>query len=334
MAVSRIDLKGQSISMDGETADRLIRLGSGDAALLYLYLLRRQGSYDPVEAAHALGWTGPQLESALAQLRQLGLAGGTEATAPSPSEPVPTPDQAPEYTADDLAVELSDRRSPFAALLDEVERALGRKLPNSQVLILLELYDYAGIPAEVLLVLVHWLQARYQRKYGPGKRLSMKYVRQVAYQWKERGLDTLEAADGYIAQQNYRETREGELLGALNIFGRQPTATERRHLAQWLEWGFGGEAVAVAYDITMTNLGRLNWNYCNAILRRWHEKGLHTAQEVRAEQKQERPAAPAGRSSGGKPAAAPPKDVESQRRENQRGIQEMKRLLEQMKQEE
>ena len=331
MAVQRIDLKDQSVSMDGVTADRLIRLGSGDAALLYLYLLRAQGAYDPAEAGRALGWKRAQLDAALAQLGQLGLAKG--AAALSAAEPVPVPDQAPEYTAEEIAAELRDQNGTFAALLREVENLFGRRLTTAQVSILLELYDYVGLPGEVLFTLISWLNERNRKKYGPGKRLSMSYVKRVGYQWKENGYDTLEAADEYIASVQQRESREGAMLAALSIYGRPAAAGERRFLQQWLEWGFPAETVAVAYDITLTNTGRMNWNYCNAILRRGHEKGLHTPQEVRSEHKSApRAAAPAGQHA----AARQPSEEElaSQRRENQRGLAEMKRVLERMRQSE
>ena len=123
------------------------------------------------------------------------------------------------------------------------------------------------------------------------------------------------------------------MLAALGIYGRPAAAGERRFLQQWLEWGFPAETVAVAYDITLTNTGRMNWNYCNAILRRWHEKGLHTPQEVRSEHK----SAPRAAASTGQHAAArqpSEEELASQRRENQRGLAEMKRVLERMRQSE
>lgn len=30
----------------------------------------------------------------------------------------------------------------------------------------------------------------------------------------------------------------------------------------------------------MTNTGQLKWNYMNRIIQSWHEKGLHTTQEI------------------------------------------------------
>ena len=46
--------------------------------------------------------------------------------------------------------------------------------------------------------------------------------------------------------------------------------------------GFSPEAVALAYDKTVLKCHELKWPYCNGILKRWHEAGLHTIEEIRA----------------------------------------------------
>lgn len=53
--------------MTAQAADRLLKLDSGDAALLYIHLLRRGG-------ADGLKWSPERLQSALDQLRAQGLA--------------------------------------------------------------------------------------------------------------------------------------------------------------------------------------------------------------------------------------------------------------------
>lgn len=40
------------------------------------------------------------------------------------------------------------------------------------------------------------------------------------------------------------------------------------------------ESIALAYDRTVTNTGSLKWNYMDSIIRSWHEKGLHSPEEI------------------------------------------------------
>lgn len=44
--------------------------------------------------------------------------------------------------------------------------------------------------------------------------------------------------------------------------------------------GFGCDAIAEAYDRTVVATGARKWAYLNRILMSWHEKGLHTPEEI------------------------------------------------------
>ena len=63
----------ETISMSGDAARRLIGCGSGDAALLYLYILTSGGKYDRDEAAARMGRSQAQVDTAMAVLARLGL---------------------------------------------------------------------------------------------------------------------------------------------------------------------------------------------------------------------------------------------------------------------
>ena len=58
--------------------------------------------------------------------------------------------------------------------------------------------------------------------------------------------------------------------------------------------GFQEDALAMAYERTCLNTGGLSWAYMNKILLRWHENGLHTAEQVRNGDR--KPAVPRGAS--------------------------------------
>ena len=68
----------------------------------------------------------------------------------------------------------------------------------------------------------------------------------------------------------------------LGLGDRRPSPSEEKYLLSWLEMGFSPEAVELAYDKTVLKCRELKWSYLNGILRRWHEKGLHTLAEIQA----------------------------------------------------
>jgi DnaD/phage-associated family protein len=67
---------------------------------------------------------------------------------------------------------------------------------------------------------------------------------------------------------------------ALGLGKRRAVETEERYIRSWIDMGFTVDAVALAYDKTVIYKKELNWRYLNGILRRWHEKGWHTAEEI------------------------------------------------------
>ena len=95
-------LPGSVLALSGQAADRLLRLDSGDAALLYLHLLRR-GALD------GLPWPSARLQTAQAALASIGLA-PEPAAMPAPDAPpppvLPADQPPPEYSSEDLSAAL------------------------------------------------------------------------------------------------------------------------------------------------------------------------------------------------------------------------------------
>ena len=78
-------------------------------------------------------------------------------------------------------------------------------------------------------------------------------------------------------------------MKALNLPERLPAPSEEKYLAAWQDMGFPPETVAMAYDKTVLRCGEFRWAYCNGILKKWHQAGLHSPAQV---EKGDRPARP------------------------------------------
>ena len=118
------------------------------------------------------------------------------------------------------------------------------------------------------------------RRRGSSRNPSLRTIEKEAYAWAERGIDSIEEASAFIQAQNVRASRLSQLMGALQIRGRNLTPAEEKYAQSWLEMGFDNESISMAYERTCLNTGGLNWAYMNKILQRWHSQGLHTAQAV------------------------------------------------------
>lgn len=318
--MARIRMKREPIALLPETADLLISRGSGDAALLYLYLLRKHGEYDPATAKTDLNWTTAQVVSAFTHLTELGLV---DDPTPEERKNAPQAEECPHYTSEDINSELAADGSDFKALLTEMEHLLGKTFSATDLRILLELYDHLAMPAEVLIELTAWQIEETEGKYGPGRRPRMGEVKAAAYRWKKNGIDTLEDAESYIKKQTYFKGREGELLQAVGITNRSAIEGERRFLHQWTEWGFGPDAVRMAYERTVLRVGGMKWPYCNGILRRWNDKNAHTVEEIQALEKNSSRSVLNPQPTGHAGAGQQPVQVPSTARQNAAWMQRM-----------
>lgn len=306
-------IPGGVVSMTGEAAERLISAGNGDAALLYLCLLRLGG--DVGAARKALKWTEERLHGAHGRLVELKLVKHTPAAESAAAKP--EPDEPPEYTAADIAQEL-ESGSSFSALVTEVQRRLGKVLSTTDLKILFTVYDYLALPAEVILMLVTWCVRQTEEKYGSGRKPTLPQIRTEAFRWKRRGADTHEAAEEYLKRMAALNGRSARLLPLVGITGRAPVDGERKYLDVWAELGFEDEAVRLAYEKTVLKKQAMSWPYMNSILKSWHQKGLHTTAQIRAEDS-------SYRRDAGRPAAAPSQAETDQRAQDD--IRWMKEFL-------
>lgn len=268
-------LPDRVVSMTPKSADALLALGNGDAALLYLALLRQEGELPA--AQRALGWTEGRRDAAYAALLTAGLV-APPAPGPAPAPPAPA---APEYVTRDILAAL-EGDSAFAQLQEQVEQRLGRLLSPADLKALYSVYDYLALPPEVILLLTAWCVEEMERKYGPGQRPRLSQIKKTAQRWHDSGLDTLEAADGYLRRQAALRGREGEVFPLIGVRDRQPLDREREYVATWLDWGFSPEAIQLAYQKTVMKKQSMSWPYMNSILKNWHGKGLHTCREIEA----------------------------------------------------
>lgn len=276
-----IYLPGGILSLAVGAADRLMASGSGDAALLYLYLLKTGGAYDSAQAARALRWEPARADAALSLLNGMALA-AEKPPAPAP-QTLPEP---PEYSSADINRELEDKASPFPALVGEVQKRLGKPLSTSDLKSLYAIYDFSGLPPEVILLAVNWTVEEHQRKYGALRMPRMPQIQREAFRWKERGVDTAEAAEAHLKRLTLLRERSAQVLALLDIRDRPPVAKEKEYIAAWTDMGFGDDAIRLAYEKTVLKKQSMNWPYMDSILKNWHQKGLHTVEQVKAQDSQ------------------------------------------------
>lgn len=274
-------MNATDLRIEKKNTEKLLAAASGDAALLYLYLHSGNAMADAEKALHL---SSSRLSCAGATLRQLGLWEEQRVRTIAGERPA--------YSETDV-MRAMDGDWEFRSLYGEVQRLLGRSLNTEELKILLGFVRYLGLPGDVICVLVCYCKERARQK-GSLRNPSLRTIEKEAYAWAEQGIDTMEEAAAFIQAQNLRRSRLGQLMKTLQIRGRNLTPGEEKFANQWLEMGFQTDAIAIAYERTCLNTGGLSWAYMHKILTRWHEAGLHTAEEVKRGDK--KPSVPKGAS--------------------------------------
>ena len=259
----------ESVKISQTDMKKLLSAASPDSALLYLYI---QSGNTLEQAEKELNLNPSRLNTAAATLRQLGLICDDRRCPIAPGE-------RPGYSERDV-LEAMEEDNSFRGLYGEVQRLLGRSLNTEELKILLGFVRYLGLTPDLISVLVCYCKDRARQK-GSMRNPSLRTIEKEAYAWAERGIDTLEEAAAFIHTQNVRNSRLHRLMNTLQIRGRNLTAAEERYAQSWLDMGMDEDAISMAYERTCLNTGGLNWNYMNKILQRWHEQGLHTAEDIR-----------------------------------------------------
>ncbi len=259
----------QGIALTSEELKKLLSCGCPDAVALYLYRKADQ----PLETAlEALHFTVPQMVGATDCLRQLGLweAARTPVVKPEP----------PLYTEQDVHTAIRESKGEFSKLVGEAQRRLGRTLSTEELKTLLSFTDYLRLPTDVIGLLLSYCVERSRRR---GTRApSMRSIEKEAYRWADESIDNLETACFYVQQQLQLHTRVAQLRLYLQIEQRRLTSSEEQYLLSWIQMGFPDDVIRLAYERTCLNTGALKWNYMNSILKSWHEKNLHTINEISA----------------------------------------------------
>lgn len=264
---------GGIVSMPREAVVRLLKQDQGDGALLYLALLVSEpGDSLP-------NWPPERMEAARKALLELGLLDPEQILQPSVPEKR-EPEEPPAYNREDVTLALQSSRE-FPALVEEMQRHLGKILSPTDLQTLLLLCDFLALPAEVILLLTSWCKEKIQKKYGPGRMPTLPQIKTEAFRWQREGIDSLDTAEAYIQKQKKNLQAANRLLPVLGITGREAIAAESRYLEKWSEQGFSDDAVRLAYEKTVLKKQSMNWPYMDSILRSWHQKGFHTAEQVK-----------------------------------------------------
>lgn len=256
----------EAVCLSSEEMRILLACRCTDAVQLYLY--RKSG--EPLELAMAaLEFSADRMRKAAEVLRDIGCWDKVEKLKPAAPE-------RPRYSEADLAKVMENKN--HENFVGEAQRRLGRTLSTEELKTLFGFMDHLHMSTEVAALLLSFCVERNRKK---GIRVpSMRAIEKEAYHWADENIETMEVALRYIQVRNQIHSRISHLCSKMQINGRKLTDSEEQYMTKWIQMGFPDDVVLLAYEKTCVNTGGLKWAYMNSILKSWHEKNLHTVQDI------------------------------------------------------
>ena len=172
------------------------------------------------------------------------------------------------YTMDEIRN--FNSRENVRELIFITEQYLGRTLTRSDLNIIFFWYDELKLPTDVIEVIIENCVAK-------GKS-SLYYMQKVAEDFASRNIRTVKEAK---TAMNQGSSLYYAVLKAFGIRGRNLVPAEQDFLNQWSDrMGFSTEVIEEACSRTIRSTHEANFAYANSILKKWHENGIRTLDDI------------------------------------------------------
>ncbi len=163
-------------------------------------------------------------------------------------------------------------------LFDTYERLAGRPPKYSEQRTLMVLTEEVGLPCEVTMMLVEYC-------FNIDK-ATPAYMKAVALDWVQNGIDDLPKAEERIRLLQSRTAAEKSLRARLGLSSSFSTK-QKQMIAEWADMGISDALIDEAYDITLTNTGKMSFPYMDKILKKWHSEGITDPSQIKKDKKPE-----------------------------------------------
>lgn len=164
--------------------------------------------------------------------------------------------------------------SDFSLVCRVAGDCLQKQLTKNDYSSLFYLYDFVRLPAPVICGIIEDSTACEKK--------SLQYIFKKAVGLYEEGIDTYDKFEAYVARRDAINSDIGKLRRLCGMGDRALTSKEKKLFDTWFgEWSFPFEMVELAYEKTIDTTGKLSTTYMNGILRRWHESGFATVEDVK-----------------------------------------------------
>ena len=259
------DLCCDALVIPGAALEKCLREANESQLKIYLYLLKN-GSSNPTVSSIADFFNYSEQDVK----RALRFWNGTRKTGKSSAGGnIVEFSQKPVYSKERIAqlMEMPE----VGQLLFIAEQYMGRPIKPDEASSIIYIFDGLGFSADLVEYLLEYCISNNKK--------SFRSFEAVAVEWKEAGVDSLDAAKSLTR----RVPKEMDaVMAALGLpKDHQPIEAEIAYVRRWTErYGYGMDIIGEACKRTVLATSKPSFRYANGILKKWHDAGVKECRDI------------------------------------------------------
>ena len=265
---------GRMVALPAVVAEQQLKLAGSVQLKVLLWFAANGGVFDADACAAAVGYSAADCRDAMQYWAASGIlrCDGQPPAAPAVT-PAPAPIVRPAAVKPQMKEVIAAQKSVpgFAYLLDTVSARLGKPLTHGDMETLLYLTDTAGLPAEVVLMVVEYAVQT--------EHYSMRYIEKTALDWADKDITTIAAAEEHLC--HLERCREALLKVQTVCALPKPltaNASNMTYTEKWIfSWKVSDDLLRLAYTVCEEKTGTFKASYIDRVLENWRAQGITTA---------------------------------------------------------
>ncbi|WP_044976460.1 DnaD domain protein [Ruminococcus sp. HUN007] len=301
---------GNIFAVPSAVVDNYLKLASGSAIKVLLYILRNNGrNVSATEIAAAINIDPEDVKDAFNFWEGVGVIGNSASVTHAPADsqnnmpqrnsadsiqasagqavnstpPENNPGKTSARTIQ--ATSASFQRTPreleqlcstseMKAVLDMAQQILGSTINHTMMRSIIWQHEYLGLKPDVILMLL-----TYCTSIG---KTSTTYIDTIAADWSQNDINTAEKADAEIARRTAAHTFTAKMASEFGL-KRKPTPEQQLIFDEWIAKGFDTDLIACACERAVDQGKPLTVKYVNGILTNWEKLGIRTREQAKSE---------------------------------------------------
>ena len=177
----------------------------------------------------------------------------------------------PTYTGAQITA-LIDANPSFKMLADCAQNVLGKDFTPTDYNSLLHIKNYYKFSDDYILMFLAYCVENGTSNWA--------YIRKTSKILYDEGIDSYEKLESHFSARRNKRSLEYKIRKLFGVGGREFTAREKNIFESWVNAKFSYELIKMAYEISVDNTGKSNWQYTNKILENWLVSGVKTVEDA------------------------------------------------------